>query len=134
MKVLHRLAQVESPDSVVIQSGGEQRSMRKVKLYGSVFAFFLLFMGFGVISASAQQQPQTSSKPSPNATPPTNGNGNFPPSSPESSLAAVDPNKYLIGPEDLLWIKTWREADFTQVAPVRPDGKITISLIGDVQA
>jgi polysaccharide biosynthesis/export protein len=52
----------------------------------------------------------------------------------ESSLAAVDPNKYLIGPEDILYIKTWREPDFTGLFPVRPDGKITLSLIGEIQA
>jgi polysaccharide export outer membrane protein len=54
--------------------------------------------------------------------------------SPEGSAAAVDPNKYLIGPEDILFIKVWREPDFTLPAAVRPDGKITMPLIGDVQA
>ena len=53
---------------------------------------------------------------------------------PESSAAAVDPSKYLIGPEDILFIKVWREPDFTVPAAVRPDGKITMPLIGDVQA
>jgi polysaccharide export outer membrane protein len=46
----------------------------------------------------------------------------------------VDPNKYLIGPEDVLFISTWREKDFTFPAAVRPDGKITAPLFGDVQA
>src|SRR6202142_1463360 len=48
--------------------------------------------------------------------------------------AAVDPNKYLIGPEDVLFIKVWRENDFTQPVAVRPDGKITMPLVGEVQA
>jgi polysaccharide export outer membrane protein len=48
--------------------------------------------------------------------------------------AAVDPNRYLIGPEDILFIKVWREPDFTLPVAVRPDGKITIPLIGEVQA
>lgn len=52
----------------------------------------------------------------------------------ESSAAAVDPNKYLIGPEDILFVKVWREPDFTLPLAVRPDGKITMPLIGDVQA
>jgi polysaccharide export outer membrane protein len=46
----------------------------------------------------------------------------------------VDPNKYLIGPEDVIFIRVWREPDFTLPAAVRPDGKITMPLIGDVQA
>jgi polysaccharide export outer membrane protein len=52
----------------------------------------------------------------------------------ESSAAAIDPNKYLIGPEDILFIRVWREPDFTLPAAVRPDGKITMPLVGDVQA
>jgi polysaccharide export outer membrane protein len=51
-----------------------------------------------------------------------------------AAAAAVDPNKYLVGPEDLLFIKVWREPDFTLPVAVRPDGKITMPLIGEVQA
>jgi len=51
-----------------------------------------------------------------------------------TATAAVDPNKYLVGPEDLLFIKVWREPDFTLPVAVRPDGKITMPLIGEVQA
>ena len=51
-----------------------------------------------------------------------------------AAAAAVDPNKYLVGPEDLLFIKVWREPDFTLPVAVRPDGKITVPLIGEVQA
>ena len=47
---------------------------------------------------------------------------------------AVDPNKYNIGPEDVLFISVWREPDFTKVVLVRPDGKITMPLIGDISA
>jgi len=48
--------------------------------------------------------------------------------------AAVDPHKYEIGAEDVLFIKVWREPDFTFAVSVRPDGKITIPLIGEVTA
>jgi len=47
---------------------------------------------------------------------------------------AVDPNLYLIGAEDVLYIRVWREPDFTFTVAVRPDGKITVPLVGDVQA
>ena len=46
----------------------------------------------------------------------------------------VDPNKYVIGPEDILSINVWREPDLSGVVAVRPDGKITRPLIGEVQA
>ena len=55
-------------------------------------------------------------------------------SPPEGIGQPIDPNKYLIGAEDLLYIQVWREVDFTRPAAVRPDGKITMPLIGDVQA
>ncbi len=51
-----------------------------------------------------------------------------------SSAVAVDPEKYQIGPEDLLFVRVWREPDFTLPVPVRPDGKITMPLIGEVRA
>jgi polysaccharide export outer membrane protein len=47
---------------------------------------------------------------------------------------AVDPTKYVIGPEDVLLVRTWREPDFTLVVVVRPDGKITMPLVGELQA
>jgi polysaccharide biosynthesis/export protein len=51
-----------------------------------------------------------------------------------SVAAPVDPDKYQIGPEDLLFIRVWREPDFTLPVAVRPDGKITLPLIGEVRA
>lgn len=51
-----------------------------------------------------------------------------------SAAVAVDPEKYQIGPEDLLFVRVWREPDFTLPVAVRPDGKITIPLIGEVRA
>jgi polysaccharide export outer membrane protein len=50
------------------------------------------------------------------------------------SIVAVDPKAYVIGAQDVLSIKVWREQDFSGLYTVRPDGKITIPLIGDVQA
>ncbi len=52
----------------------------------------------------------------------------------ETSTAGVDPRVYIIGPEDVLFVRVWREMDFTASYIVRPDGKITIPLVGDVQA
>ncbi len=41
---------------------------------------------------------------------------------------------YIIGPEDGLSINVWKEAELTATLPVRPDGKISLPLLGDVQA
>ena len=42
--------------------------------------------------------------------------------------------EYVIGPEDVLHIAVWKEADLTATLPVRPDGKISLPLLDDVQA
>jgi polysaccharide export outer membrane protein len=48
--------------------------------------------------------------------------------------APVDPKTYIIGAEDILMIRVWREPDLSGPVGVRPDGKITLPLIGEVQA
>jgi polysaccharide export outer membrane protein len=50
------------------------------------------------------------------------------------SAAPVDPKTYVIGPEDVISISVFHEQDLTRVESVRPDGKITMPLIGDIQA
>jgi polysaccharide export outer membrane protein len=62
---------------------------------------------------SAPVKSETSSKP---ATPPT-----------------VDAD-YKIGPQDLIRIDVWKEPDISRTIPVRPDGKISLPLLSDVQA
>jgi len=41
---------------------------------------------------------------------------------------------YKIGPQDVLKIDVWKEEQLTRTVPVRPDGKITLPLLNDVQA
>jgi polysaccharide export outer membrane protein len=41
---------------------------------------------------------------------------------------------YVIGPDDVLHISVWKETDLTNTLPVRPDGKISMPLLDDVQA
>jgi polysaccharide export outer membrane protein len=41
---------------------------------------------------------------------------------------------YVIGPDDTLHISVWKEPDLTETLPVRPDGKISMPLLDDIQA
>jgi polysaccharide biosynthesis/export protein len=50
---------------------------------------------------------------------------------PVKSVAGAE---YVIGPEDVLHVAVWKEADLTATLPVRPDGKISLPLLNDVQA
>ncbi len=47
--------------------------------------------------------------------------------------AASDAN-YVIGAQDVLDISVWKEPEVSRVVPVRPDGKISLPLLNDVQA
>jgi polysaccharide export outer membrane protein len=46
----------------------------------------------------------------------------------------VDNKTYVIGENDILDIDVWKEKEISRAIPVRPDGKITLPLIGEIQA
>ena len=84
--------------------------MRKLK----VAAIFLLTTLLLVEASFAQSRPTS-----------------FAPNSPENTVA---PEGYVIGPEDVLGVLFWREQEMSGDVPVRPDGMITLPLVGDVKA
>jgi len=51
-----------------------------------------------------------------------------------SSENRLPPVEYRIGPEDVLEIQVWKNAELTKVVSVRPDGRISFPLIGEVAA
>ena len=59
-------------------------------------------------------------------------------SSGERASAVSPPAKvsadYVIGPDDVLDVSVWKEPEVSRVVPVRPDGKISLPLLNDVQA
>jgi polysaccharide biosynthesis/export protein len=67
-------------------------------------------------AANAQDKPQAAA-PEPTA----------------AKAATADPN-YVIGGQDVLDISVWKEAELTRTVPVRPDGRISLPLLNDVQA
>jgi polysaccharide export outer membrane protein len=50
-----------------------------------------------------------------------------------SAVASPPPAEYQIGPEDVLDVVFWREKELSGAVTVRPDGIITIPLIGEIQ-
>src|SRR5215470_10815202 len=56
------------------------------------------------------------------------------PKPPEKTIGADDPSirRYTIGEQDLLDIVVWREKELSVPVVVRPDGKITIPLVGEI--
>lgn len=72
--------------------------------------------GLGVLPAHAQQA-------SPAARPPA----------PPAGVTPL-PSDYVIGPEDVLQITVWKNESLSRLLPVRPDGKISMPLLHDIQA
>lgn len=51
-----------------------------------------------------------------------------------AAKAVTDDPNYIIGAQDVLDINVWKESEITRTVPVRPDGKISLPLLNDVQA
>lgn len=77
-----------------------------------------------------ESQPQTAPAP-----PPADHSteGKYVPA-PSTAGAPVDSNSYKIGPADILNIRVWNEPEFSGPVAVHQDGKITLPLVGDLEA
>jgi polysaccharide export outer membrane protein len=52
---------------------------------------------------------------------------------PSAGPASVSPN-YVIGADDSIKVDVWKEPNLSATLPVRPDGKISLPLVGDIPA
>jgi polysaccharide export outer membrane protein len=50
------------------------------------------------------------------------------------ALLDASTTEYLIGPEDVLDISVWKNPELSRKVPVRPDGRISLPLVNDIQA
>jgi polysaccharide export outer membrane protein len=85
---------------------------------------------FGLALFSAVAQDAT--KPNSSVAQSESSKPTQPASSPDSSR--VDSKTYVIGENDMLDIDVWKEKEISRAIPVRPDGKISLPLIGEIQA
>jgi polysaccharide export outer membrane protein len=88
-----------------------------------------------IVPSSAEPQPQGnqpeagSSRTTPD-TPATNGTSS---STDEGKKGQLDLNAYIIGEQDALVITVWKEKELSGGVIVRPDGKITVPLVGEIK-
>jgi polysaccharide export outer membrane protein len=87
--------------------------------------FWMVFALLAVMTPAAARQ-QNDKAPAP-------ASANSGASGGVSKSASADPN-YIIGAQDVLDISVWKETELTKTVPVRPDGKISLPLLNDVQA
>jgi polysaccharide export outer membrane protein len=98
-----------------------------------IFPFVLLGLTYGLACIPAWAQ---ASKNPPPAAPQVYdaARAATPSPAPDATAQPVDPKSYLIGPEDVLRIEVFRDPDLSRAVNVRPDGKFTLPLVGDLQA
>jgi len=83
-----------------------------------------------LIAATVAVQGQTPA-PAPSAAAPPALKGNAPVA---AAPGVSSPPGFLIGPEDVLSIVYWRDKEMTTDVIVRPDGKISLPLLNEIQA
>jgi len=89
----------------------------------------LLCGGFGWARQSADQK-GPADLPEHAALPATPTNA---PSGAPAKKGEIDPNAYIIGEQDGLAVTVWKEKEISGAVVVRPDGKITVPLVGEVK-
>lgn len=90
-------------------------------------AVALVTGGFALLGTAADVAAQSASATQ-------GGTAGGPPAPVAVPGAIVPPEGYVIGPEDVLGVLFWREKDMSADVSVRPDGKITLPLLNDVDA
>jgi polysaccharide export outer membrane protein len=76
-------------------------------------------------------QVQEAKKPATDSSPTKTEASKKPEPNPQANSGEAE---YKIGPQDVLRIDVWKESEITRTVPVRPDGKISLPLLNDVQA
>ena len=94
---------------------GAERGSMSALIRPFLFSAVLLFMPLAYAQDAPAQKPDGSAKPA------------------AVAEAGADAD-YKIGPQDIVRIDVWKEPDISRTIPVRPDGKISLPLLNDVQA
>jgi polysaccharide export outer membrane protein len=94
--------------------------------YARVFVVTMSIFASTALMAQSGSEPSTPTAGSPAATQPAQNV--------EASAAKAHDNSFVIGNDDVLAINVWKEPDVSRSIPVRSDGKISLPLVGEVQA
>lgn len=99
----------------------------------SVTGMLLILLAMTPIAGVAQDQPvpATAQPAAATAQPAT---AQAPASNQGKAVVMVDNSTYIIGADDGLQVTVWKEPSLSGTFPVRPDGMISLVLVGDVPA
>jgi polysaccharide biosynthesis/export protein len=94
--------------------------------YARVFVVTMSMFASTALMAQSGSEPSTPTAGRPAAAQPAQNV--------EASAAKAHDNSFVIGNDDVLAINVWKEPDVSRSIPVRSDGKISLPLVGEVQA
>ena len=102
-----------------------------IKRFCFMGTILLLPVAVGSLAAQVPSQPAATSnaQPTGQTTAPA-----VPPAASANYAGPMDASRYVIGPEDSLQITVWKEPTLSGTIPVRPDGMISLVLVGDIPA
>ena len=83
-----------------------------------------------VVFSAAAQDKKTTSAATADSDPPTK----IAQAANRADNSWIDGKTYVIGENDVLEVDVWKEKEISRTIPVRPDGKISLPLVGEVQA
>ncbi len=107
-----------------------QRSSRTTWL--AVLAFLLLVSPLAYRANAQGNSAATPAAPTAEAKAQPSSPAN--PDTPPQRVSPTKPEGYVIGAEDILSINVWKEPEESRQVPVRPDGMISLPLLGDIKA
>src|ERR1017187_1995811 len=100
----------------------DQRKFWRAAMFGVAIFLFASTGLFAQAGSETQLPPATSpaaSQPNQNV---------------EATASKAHDDSFIIGNDDVLAINVWKEPDVSRSIPVRSDGKISLPLVGEVQA
>jgi polysaccharide biosynthesis/export protein len=106
--------------------------MRRITMNKKIILIVVFALASTAMAKAAQQDKKNEGKGSTVAA--ARGDAASSADNKTAPVAATTDPSYMIGPEDVLDISVWKEPDVSRVVPVRPDGRISLPLINDVQA
>lgn len=113
-----------------------------MKQFCSKLTVMLITMAAAGLAQAPQQAPPKTTAPAPSSQPVTSSPAPAVAQQPTGPAPAsqagmggpIDPERYVIGADDQLQITVWKEPTLSGTIPVRPDGMISLVLVGDLRA
>ena len=130
LTVAPRLSRTILPTGPVEPLAGGPKGVKVTeKLLGALLA--TVCMAHAVFASGAESQ---SPEPAANASRCRGRRSERPPLLPSIRAPPRHASAFQIGPEDILDISVWKNPELSRTVPVRPDGKVSLPLVNDIQA